>query len=311
MKTIVWRPGFVDVRVTTSQQGVPITDSPPATPAQVTHDATAGQMQKSIPSTLVVADAGDVYNQILAYGGDCEVVIDDSIAPAVIPAGQVWPGFGIDPVTGQPRTSGAALLSIRGATRSTLLFVPDKAGILGLLSAETITILSAAVTAPAFGFGSVLRLKAAVLSSELGALVPVAQTADGATLDIYMEENSAFDNTAAPAHPILQMGTTTGLGSTLRILAVMQATLGGLNAITQKTAAGVVNFKHDLSVASGYFAAQNPALVGVTDVQIDGATGAGGAYTPGAPADWVGPVPTTIQQALDRLAAAGGVTPVP
>ena len=35
------------------------------------------------------------------------------------------------------------------------------------------------------------------------------------------------------------------------------------------------------------------------------------AYTPGNSADWVSPAPTTVQQALDRLAAAGGVTPVP
>lgn len=35
------------------------------------------------------------------------------------------------------------------------------------------------------------------------------------------------------------------------------------------------------------------------------------AYTPSSAASWVSPAPTTVQQALDRLAAAGGVTPVP
>jgi hypothetical protein len=35
------------------------------------------------------------------------------------------------------------------------------------------------------------------------------------------------------------------------------------------------------------------------------------AYTPGDSTDWVSPAPTTLAQALDRLAAAGGVTPVP
>jgi hypothetical protein len=43
--------------------------------------------------------------------------------------------------------------------------------------------------------------------------------------------------------------------------------------------------------------------------------GAGGAastgYTPTTPANWVPPLPTTVGEALDRLAAAGGVTPVP
>lgn len=35
------------------------------------------------------------------------------------------------------------------------------------------------------------------------------------------------------------------------------------------------------------------------------------AYTPANPSDWVSPAPTTVAQAFDRLAAAGGVTPVP
>jgi hypothetical protein len=35
------------------------------------------------------------------------------------------------------------------------------------------------------------------------------------------------------------------------------------------------------------------------------------AYTPTTPADWVAPAPTTITNAIDRLAAAGGVHPVP
>ena len=34
-------------------------------------------------------------------------------------------------------------------------------------------------------------------------------------------------------------------------------------------------------------------------------------YTPAQRGDWVSPPPTTIQEALDRLAAAGGTTPVP
>lgn len=34
-------------------------------------------------------------------------------------------------------------------------------------------------------------------------------------------------------------------------------------------------------------------------------------YSPGDAADWVSPAPTTLAEALDRLAAAGGVTPVP
>jgi len=35
------------------------------------------------------------------------------------------------------------------------------------------------------------------------------------------------------------------------------------------------------------------------------------AYTPAVASDWVAPLPTTIGDALNRLAAAGGTTPVP
>ena len=35
------------------------------------------------------------------------------------------------------------------------------------------------------------------------------------------------------------------------------------------------------------------------------------AYTPGSAASWVAPLPATVQEALDRIAAAGGVVPVP
>ncbi len=35
------------------------------------------------------------------------------------------------------------------------------------------------------------------------------------------------------------------------------------------------------------------------------------AYVPTTPGDWVLPLPTTVAEAVDRLAAAGGVTPVP
>ncbi len=34
-------------------------------------------------------------------------------------------------------------------------------------------------------------------------------------------------------------------------------------------------------------------------------------YTPGDPADWVEPLPATVQEALDRMAANPGSNPVP
>jgi hypothetical protein len=52
-----------------------------------------------------------------------------------------------------------------------------------------------------------------------------------------------------------------------------------------------------------------PELVAFLAASAGGAGATG--YVPGNAADWVAPVPTTVQEALDRLAAAGGTTPVP
>jgi hypothetical protein len=46
---------------------------------------------------------------------------------------------------------------------------------------------------------------------------------------------------------------------------------------------------------------------GTTLIRVDDAFGL--AYTPGNPADWVAPPPTTVQEALDRIAAK--ITPIP
>jgi hypothetical protein len=53
-----------------------------------------------------------------------------------------------------------------------------------------------------------------------------------------------------------------------------------------------------------------------SETALSSAAGAGGtSYTPGAPGDWASPAPTTVQSALDRLAAIArtlnGGTPVP
>lgn len=57
--------------------------------------------------------------------------------------------------------------------------------------------------------------------------------------------------------------------------------------------------------------AEHVELEGNMQRHLDGVRADMQTYTPGNAAHWVAPAPTTIAQALDRLAAAGGVTPVP
>jgi hypothetical protein len=44
---------------------------------------------------------------------------------------------------------------------------------------------------------------------------------------------------------------------------------------------------------------------------LDGLDAYAIAYAPATPADWVAPAPTNLGDAMDRIAAAGGTTPVP
>lgn len=53
---------------------------------------------------------------------------------------------------------------------------------------------------------------------------------------------------------------------------------------------------------------------GTEEVELVSVSATTTSYTPTAPANWVATVPNTVQQALDRLAAAvsaNGATPIP
>jgi hypothetical protein len=57
-----------------------------------------------------------------------------------------------------------------------------------------------------------------------------------------------------------------------------------------------------------------PELVGLEDAiqrVLAGLDASSIPYVPARASDWVSPPPATLQEALDRLAAAGGTTPVP
>jgi hypothetical protein len=313
MKTIVWRPGATNIIPTTGQVGVPIDKQ-----------QNAGQEQVIVPTTLVVATPGDVYKQVLANGGNCLLVIDTSLAPAELPAGMVLPGFGVDPVTGAALTSGMPLLHMAGqkagAGSITTLQIDDTAQILGLAEATDLQFNCKAVTLPALVLGPVCRLSAVTIANMAGALVPCIVTQDASSRSLRLHQTVVFDNSNA-AHPILQLGATTGAGSVLGLYSEGLVTIN-VSAITQKTAAGTIVYQHDGAVAVGYLAGQCAALVGITDTNITAIgsnAGAAASYTAGTPGSWAGAAPTTIAAALDRLAAdlranlaiAGGGAPVP
>lgn len=97
--------------------------------------------------------------------------------------------------------------------------------------------------------------------------------------------------------------TTVAAGCTLRM------TGGNVRALTMdETAPGVIAVQAD-AVSIPLRAAVTYVGTAVTAdlVRLTDADGVG--YIPGAPADWPAPDPTTVQEALDMLAAAGGASP--
>jgi hypothetical protein len=114
-------------------------------------------------------------------------------------------------------------------------------------------------------------------------------TAPGALLDL----NS--NSTSIPTARITGVASQTSL-----LLSVLNSSLSTVLSVSPT---GTINM-------SGLTASR----VVTTDASsnLTTSTPGGLSYTPGNSADWVAPPPTTIQQALDRIAAAvGGVTPIP
>lgn len=271
MKTIVWRPGTPtsSIRPTTAQQGRPFTSAGVGTGVQLD-----GELIASVPDTLVLAEAGDVTRQIYAWGGDCKVIVDTLLAPAVLPAGQVWPGFGVDPTSGAANPRGPALLHIEGGrygALTTILRVTDTAQVLGVASLKDVTLDCDALTTQAVGIGSSLDMERAVIRNRAGAAVPCIKTPDNFSGLCRTDNRASFDNSAS-AVPILQLGTTgADPGSVLSMTCTMGLSVGANpNAITASNPGTVgVVFFHDASIAVGYLAAQCPAIAaGITDVVV-------------------------------------------
>jgi hypothetical protein len=86
-----------------------------------------------------------------------------------------------------------------------------------------------------------------------------------------------------------------GLGGTNQTLQI-ETTDEKVGAFPGDAAPGDLNAK--ITVAGGL----GKSVVGAT-LQLTNANGGAAPYTPGVPAQWSGPAPTTIQAALDRIAA--------
>jgi hypothetical protein len=191
---------------------------------------------------------------------------------------------------------------------------------LGVASMKNVGFICVARTLPAIVLGQACSLDTCTIANSATSLVPCIVTPNSSVLLLTTSNGVFLDNSAAVAHPILQLGTTAGdPGSTLSLRSSMGFGFSGAtNVITGAApATATVQFKFDGSVLPGAFATANPVLFAACTYSESNFSGGAAGYTPAVGADWVNPDPTTVGAAIDRIAAVlaagggGAANPIP
>jgi hypothetical protein len=132
------------------------------------------------------------------------------------------------------------------------------------------------------------------------ATLPVIQTAPGIYTALLFNVSGQLRNSHNPGKAVLDIGA----GSSL--LMAVAANVFGVTFVD--TISGPVGTSIDLQIDSTLVPPTFAAFFGTLSVtQVS--TAAGTAYAPAVPANWVGTPPATVQEALDRIAAAVGPIP--
>jgi hypothetical protein len=241
----------------------------------------------------VLATWPEVQSVLDLVRGALTVYVDPSIAPAQVPAG-LWNGYG------------AAKLASWNAATGFVMGVLDGAVLLDFASLRDMVALCECRTVSAFKFsplGSFYMAEFGVLANDVGALVPVIDVLTGDQEFALVSRLGTLDNSRAPAVPIVRAGVGTLVTFYMQCAAPNFSALFTGNEIGGPVGA-TVDWENDASVpplASALF----------TGTLSPSATGDAGnqTYEPAVLAHWSGVAPTSIANALDRIAAK--ITPIP
>lgn len=290
MLTLVWKPGA-------TPGTSPVTQFKPVL-RSIQGEPSAGTLEEVDPDTLTVSEFGDVYTAILNAKGAVDLVIDSTVGPAIVPANASIDGAGLLTLRGVEPTVGGSNPTIVLTDGSQIIGV---AGVSGLIVVANPKLKSPLIPSAFCVFRSAFFL------FDSGGAVPtkaIIGAPDGARLNWQMNEGCSLDNSFAVGVPICTLGTTGGGAACVLALSTygdaLQLAGVATNSITKSHAAvGTVTWSHDQGTPLGYLQAQCPALTGVSEGLLD-------LYQPAVTGDWTGADPTTVQGALDRLAAALG-----
>lgn len=243
------------------------------------------------------ATAQEIAEQV-GLNGAVIVIIDNSLAPAIIPEGVFWDFNGYGGLGG----------SLADVTNN-ILEIQDGAQVRRLGSITNVLVQCDSASMPALDWG--------------------VDWPDEPTLTI---DGGGIFMSPASSMPAIQIPS----GGALVIKTIGGGSLqtGGSSAMISIAAGGVLFleifglfFPFPVDLFSGgagsqyYYAGDSTAFpipawslftgsIGATPQFFDFASGVG--YTPAVPGNWAGSAPTTVQQALDRIAAnVGNTHPIP
>lgn len=255
----------------------------PGTPSAAGHVATSAEVIAELPNLPPTA----------------QIVVDDRLAPAEILPGQRWRLDNSKYLRGWAIDRGCRLHVLDGG------IIEAPAGNLSGLTVvgDCVTVSALELGLPAIGGNSTLLTAAgAHWERAPGAAVPLASCVPGPP---------------GSGPYILAFLLGSGLGGAFPFFDVLPgATLA--YAIAANFGGSPFNDSVTGPPGASFFQLVDASQPVITNVGFFGALGLmlidrapSVGYDPGAPANWVPPLPTTVQEALDRLAAAGGVVPVP
>lgn len=291
MRTIYWQPGVANPSSYRSWRGVGIAAQP-----------TAGFEDSTIDGNLYVATCTEVAQILAEAGGAVELVIDASAAGS-LPGGTNGTAVLTCPLV--PPVG--AMFSVRGVTPSTIV---DLAGFaLGPVAALTDLTIKAITPAA----GGLLSLAAAAvltyvtLALKASSLGPLVQLGDMTATSV-SAVGLSLDNSLASMKAVVKLGSAAGSthGATLNLSASMGLTVA-TNAIQSQSTASVLAVSYDSATPAGYVRS-NITLTGGTITETPLSTALGSTYAPAVLANWSGTTPTSVANALDRIAAK--ITPI-
>jgi hypothetical protein len=199
------------------------------------------------------------------------------------------------------------MFSVRGVTPSTIV---DLAGFaLGPVAALTDLTIKAITPAA----GGLLSLAAAAvltyvtLALKAGSLGPLVQLGDMTATSV-SAVGLSLDNSLASTNAVVKLGSAAGSthGATLNLSASMGLTVT-TNAIQSQSTASVLAVSYDSATPAGYVRS-NITLTGGRITETPLSTALGSTYAPAVLANWSSIAPTSVANALDRIAAK--ITPI-